>query len=109
LTHRDILEELPLEVHNSHLITSLLHSLPATAPTLHPNYDTLDLSLDPYLERNLQCLIDGMDEWTYEQGNLQYFQRQMGREQAKIAAWQAKRVLTPPQNATFFSCFWCLY
>lgn len=35
-----------------------------------------------------------MDEWTYEQGNLQYFQRQLGREQLKIAAWQAKRVFT---------------
>jgi hypothetical protein len=92
MTHRDILEELPLEVHNSHLITSLLHSLPGD-PVLRPNYDTLDLSLDPYLEKNLEYLIDGMDEWSYEQGNLQYFQRQLGREHAKIAAWQAKRVL----------------
>ena len=90
LTHRDILEELPLEVSNSHLITSLLHSI--DAPVLAPNYDTLDLSIDPYLERNLEHVIDRVDEWTYEQGNLQYFQRQLGREQAKIAAWQAKRV-----------------
>jgi hypothetical protein len=33
-----------------------------------------------------------MDEWGYEQGNLQYFQRQLAREQTKIAAWQTKRV-----------------
>jgi hypothetical protein len=50
--------------------------------------------VDPYLEKNLEYLIEGMDEWTYEQGNLQYFQRQLGREQTKIAAWQAKRVLS---------------
>ena len=95
LTHRDILEELPLEIHNSHLVTSLLHTLessPSTGPILNPNYDTLDLSVDPYLEKNLEYLIDGMDEWTYEQGNLQYFQRQLVREQTKIAAWQTKRV-----------------
>src|SRR5579859_7020190 len=93
LTHRDILEELPLEIHNSHLVTSLLHSLESpSGPVLTPNYDTLDLSVDPYLEKNLEYLIDGMDEWGYEQGNLQYFQRQLGREQAKIATWQAKRV-----------------
>ena len=92
LTHRDILEELPLEVHNSHLVTSLLHTIDSTV--LSPNYDSLDLSVDPYLERNLEYLIDGMDEWTYEQGNLQYFQRQLAREQSKIAAWQAKRVST---------------
>lgn len=90
LTHRDILEELPLEIHNSHLVTSLLHTI--ESPILSPNYDTLDLSVDPYLEKNLEYLIDGMDEWTYEQGNLQYFQRQLGREQTKIAAWQTKRV-----------------
>jgi translation initiation factor 3 subunit H len=90
LTHRDILEELPLEIHNSHLVTSLLHTF--ESPVLSPNYDTLDLSVDPYLEKNLEYLIEGMDEWTYEQGNLQYFQRQLGREQTKIAAWQTKRV-----------------
>lgn len=95
LTHRDILEELPLEVYNSHLVTSLLHTIESPkGVTLSPNFDTLDLSVDPYLEKNLEYLIEGMDEWTYEQGNLQYFQRQLGREQTKIAAWQAKRVYT---------------
>ena|SRR5277367_907150 len=97
LTHRDILEELPLEIHNSHLVTSLLHTIepPSSSTILSPNYDTLDLSVDPYLEKNLEYLIEGMDEWTYEQGNLQYFQRQLAREQTKIAAWQAKRVYSP--------------
>ena len=92
-THRDILEELPFEVYNSHLVTSLLHSI--ESPVLSPNYDTLDLSVDPYLEKNLEYVIDRVDEWTYEQGNLQYFQRQLGREQTKIATWQAKRVGPP--------------
>lgn len=98
MTHRDILEELPVEVHNSHLVTALLHTVEAPAgPTLAPNYDTLDLSIDPYLEKNLEYLIEGMDEWTYEQGNLQYFQRQLAREQSKIAGWQSKRVLPLPR------------
>ena len=99
LTHRDILEELPLEIHNSHLVTALLHTIesPSGGETLSPNYDTLDLSVDPYLEKNLEYLIEGMDEWTYEQGNLQYFQRQLAREQSKIASWQAKR---KAENAT---------
>jgi len=96
LTHRDILEELPVQIHNSHLVTSLLHTIESPispeSVTLNPNFDTLDLSVDPYLEKNLEYLIDGMDEWSYEQGNLQYFQRQLAREQAKIAAWQVKRV-----------------
>jgi translation initiation factor 3 subunit H len=77
------------------LVTSLLHTIEApNAVTLSPNYDTLDLSIDPYLEKNLEYLLDGMEEWGYEQGNLQYFQRQLAREQTKIAAWQAKRVIS---------------
>ena len=92
------MEELPVQIHNSHLVTSLLHTienpLEKGSVALSPNFDTLDLSIDPYLEKNLEYLIDGMDEWSYEQGNLQYFQRQLTREQAKIAAWQAKRVLS---------------
>jgi len=95
LTHRDILEELPVEVHNSHLVTSLLYTVESPSKTtLAPNFDVLDLSVDPYLEKNLEYLIEGMEEWSYEQGNLQYYQRQLGREQAKIAGWQAKRVIT---------------
>jgi translation initiation factor 3 subunit H len=101
LTHRDILEELPLEVHNSNLTTSLLQALDSpltnTVP-LSPNFDALDLNLDPYLEKNIEYLLDGLDEYSYEQGNLQYFARQLAREQSKIAAWQAKRV--PPVQTT---------
>jgi translation initiation factor 3 subunit H len=90
LTHRDILEELPLEVHNSHFVTSLVQSV--KSPTLFPNFDTLDLSVDPYLEKNLEYLLEGIEDWNYEQSNLHYYQRQLAREQSKIAAWQTKRV-----------------
>lgn len=105
--------ELPLTVHNSHLVTTLLHQLPskpATEPipfpadlaSLHkapnltsmpltPNFDLLDLSIDPFLEKTCDLLLEGIEAHNTEWNNQQYYLRSLGREQAKIASWQAKR------------------
>lgn len=103
LTHRDILVELPLTVHNSHLLTSLLHQLdnptPAPLPELSlsapmplaPNFDALDLSIDPFLEKNCDLLLESIETHYSEVNNQQYYNRQLAREQTKISAWQAKR------------------
>ncbi|KAL1637987.1 hypothetical protein SLS58_009104 [Diplodia intermedia] len=114
LRYHDILVELPLMVHNSHLLTSLLHQLPAPPakgelafpshlaalhtddarkpqPPLCPNYDALDLSIDPFLEKTCDLLLDSIESHHTELNNYQYYQRSMGREQAKITAWQQKR------------------
>lgn len=103
LTHRDILVELPLTIHNSHLLTSLLHQLdnptPAPLPELSlsapmplaPNFDALDLSIDPFLEKNSDLLLESIETHYSEVNNQQYYNRQLAREQTKISAWQAKR------------------
>ena len=115
LSFKDILAELPINVHNSHLLTSFLHQLPARpiegevplpasladlsrdsahaapAPALHPSVDTLDLSIDPFLEKTFDLLLDSIESHYTELNNHQYHQRQMAREQAKITAWQTKR------------------
>jgi translation initiation factor 3 subunit H len=111
LSYRDILEEVPVVVHNSHLITSFLHTLPAPPteaqveqPTsladlarnpvplpLYPSIDTLDLSIDPFLEKTCDLLLESIDAHYTDLNNFQFYQRQLGREQAKISQWQAKR------------------
>jgi translation initiation factor 3 subunit H len=102
LTYKDILTELPLTIHNSHLLTSLLHQLdnPAPAPLplslsapmpLAPNFDALDLSIDPFLEKNCDLLLESIETHYSEVNNQQYYNRQLAREQAKITAWQQKR------------------
>lgn len=116
LSFKDILAELPINVHNSHLLTSFLHQLPARptetdvalptslsdlerdavrgtapAPPLYPSVDTLDLSIDPFLEKTCDLLLDSIESHYTELNNHQYHQRQMAREQAKITAWQTKR------------------
>ena len=106
--------ELPVTVHNSHILTSYLHQLPQPPPekeTLEfpsslaelsndvnassnpyaPNLDALDLSIDPFLEKTCDLLLDSIENHQTEQNNFQYWQRAVGREQQKITAWQQKR------------------
>lgn len=117
LTYKDILIELPIAVHNSHLLTTFLHQLPAAPPKkdlafpasladlnanppeipLYPNLDSLDLSIDPYLEKTCDMLLDSIETHYTELNNFQYFQRQLAREQTKVTAWKTKRAA---ENAT---------
>lgn len=119
LKYQDILIELPVEIHNSHLITSFLHQLQnqsqsaptdfppslaalensqfAKQPILAPNFDNLALSIDPFLEKNCDLLLDSIETHHTETSNFQYYQRSFAREQAKITAWQTKR---KAENAT---------
>ncbi|KAF5856551.1 hypothetical protein ETB97_007202 [Aspergillus alliaceus] len=113
LRHQDIFVELPVEIHNSHLITTFIHQLQCpsqSAPTdlppslaalekgpfvkdnvLAPNFDNLSLSIDPFLEKNCDLLLDSIETHHTETNNFQYYQRSLAREQTKITAWQAKR------------------
>ncbi|RPA81377.1 eukaryotic translation initiation factor 3 subunit H [Ascobolus immersus RN42] len=114
LTYQNILEEIPVTIHNSHLVTSFVHQLstppkPLPAPSLahllqqvhsqpsalpaplYPNFDSLELAIDPFLEKTAENLLESIETHHTELNNTQYHQRQLAREQAKIAAWQVKR------------------
>jgi len=117
LTYKDIIVELPIIVHNSHLLTTFLHQLPGPLPeaelefpasladlkkdspdiALYPNLESLDISIDPYLEKTCDQLLDSIETHYTELNNFQYFQRQLAREQTKVTAWKTKRTA---ENAT---------
>ncbi|KJK93597.1 Eukaryotic translation initiation factor 3 subunit H [Metarhizium anisopliae BRIP 53284] len=119
LTFRDILAELPINVHNSHLLTSFLHQIPtppaeeeieqpnsvsdlkrdAVKPPLYPSIDSLDLSIDPFLEKTCDLLLESIESHYTDLNNFQFFQRQVTREQAKISQWQGKRKAENAQRA----------
>ena len=121
LTFKDILAEIPITVHNSHLLTSFLHQLPklavdddgdivqpntladlnreaAEAPT-YPSIDNLDLAIDPFLEKTCDLLLESIESHYVDLNNFQFYQRQLGREQTKITQWQAKRKAENAQRA----------
>lgn len=101
-----------MTVHNSHLLTTFLHQIPAPPPDHpevdlpaalsdiqrdniqippYPSLDSLDLSIDPFLEKTCDLLLDSIESHYSDLNNHQYYQRSLGREQQKITAWQTKR------------------
>lgn len=102
-----------MTVHNSHLVTTFLQQIPKMLssgvmrpPTsvaeiennpilkndsLAPNFESLSISIDPYLSQTADNLLDSIETHHVEANNFSYYQRAMAREQAKIQQWQAKR------------------
>ncbi|KAK4677788.1 hypothetical protein QC764_301870 [Podospora pseudoanserina] len=111
LSFKDILVEVPVIVHDSHLLTTFLHQMPTLPETAevplptslndisrdparlpaNPSFDALDLSIDPFLEKTCDLLLDSIEAHYTDLNNHQYYQRQLTREQFKITQWQTKR------------------
>ncbi|EPY50770.1 translation initiation factor eIF3h [Schizosaccharomyces cryophilus OY26] len=105
----NIVRELPVAIHNSHLATCLLHSLSEPSKPssllsseaaldsmerelpLTETFSNFDLNLGVGHKKNLEHLLESVDEYHYEQGNVGFHQRQLAREQAKIQQWLTKR------------------
>ncbi|KAG0305503.1 Eukaryotic translation initiation factor 3 subunit H [Dissophora globulifera] len=116
LTFSNILEELPITIRNTALLNALLFELETSDNTvevstshlttyknnnsnanksvLTPSFDMLDLSLDPYVAKNLENLMDTIDDHQQEQGNYAYWQRSVERENKKKAAGKKKNQKT---------------
>jgi len=90
VTYNDIFEEIPVKIHNSSLITAFLCELEDQG-SMESDFDRLDLSTNPFLERNLEFLIECLDDLGVEQNKFQYHQRSVQRQQAQQAAWLQKR------------------
>lgn len=110
LSYQNIFEKLPLEIRNSHLVTLFLQSVEArnlkttsldyksltTSPasasaSFDNNFDNLDISIDSYLEKNIESIFDSIDQFHTDQGSYNYYQRQVARETQKIQQWRTKR------------------
>lgn len=94
----DVFEEVPVRIHNSILVNAFLGDLEVQSQTnansnnvLNCEFDRLDLSTNPFIERNLEFLIDSMDELSTEQTKFRYFQNNLQRQQVQQAAWLQKR------------------
>jgi translation initiation factor 3 subunit H len=92
LSFNDIFEEIPIRVNNSLLTHALLLEL-EESKTMDCDFDKLDLSTNQFLERNLEFLIDSLDDLSAEQSKFQYHQRNLQRQQAQQTVWLQKRKL----------------
>ncbi|KIY50608.1 hypothetical protein FISHEDRAFT_38783 [Fistulina hepatica ATCC 64428] len=110
LTFSSVLEEIPLKVRINPLLSSFLDILSTPAPSqsildeipsaasspLLSSFKALDLG-QGNLSNNLSHLVDAVDAYRTEEGNLAYMSRQIARERAKVEAYVAKR---KEENAT---------
>jgi translation initiation factor 3 subunit H len=60
--------------------------------TVEPDFELLDLSSNSYLEKNMEFLIDCLDELGTEQNKFQFYNRAVMRQQQQQAQWLQKRV-----------------
>ncbi|KAL0366709.1 UNVERIFIED_CONTAM: Eukaryotic translation initiation factor 3 subunit H [Sesamum radiatum] len=87
----DIFEEIPIKVSNSALVSAFMTELEADTPVTQCDYDRLQLSTSPFLERNVEFLIECMDDLSMEQQKFQFYYRNLSRQQAQQQAWLQKR------------------
>uniref|UniRef100_A0A0D6R8E6 Eukaryotic translation initiation factor 3 subunit H n=1 Tax=Araucaria cunninghamii TaxID=56994 RepID=A0A0D6R8E6_ARACU len=91
LTWVDIFEEIPVKISNSALVSAFMAELETDSPVTQGDYDKLVLSTNPFIEKNLEFLIECMDDLSGEQQRFQYYYRNLQRQQAQQQAWLQKR------------------
>jgi len=91
ISFQDIFEEIPIKIHNSYLVEAFLYELEEKGIASDSYYQRLDLSTNPFLEKNLEFLIECLEDLTQEQGKFQYYQRNLQKQQYQQAQWLQKR------------------
>ncbi|KXN89957.1 Eukaryotic translation initiation factor 3 subunit H [Leucoagaricus sp. SymC.cos] len=104
LTFTSILEEVPLKIRTNPLLSSFLGTLTksirspladanpdeACEAAVMPSYSALDLGTAG-VTRNLERMVEAVDAYRAEDGNVSYVIRQIARERAKADNYIAKR------------------
>jgi len=110
LTFSNILEEVPVKIRINPLLNSVFGALTEPHPSplqstlssgastsaIPPTYSTLNIG-SVGLTRNLEQLIEAVDNYKLEESNLAYLSRQIAREKLKADQYVAKR---REENAT---------
>ncbi|KAH7670407.1 translation initiation factor 3 subunit H protein [Dioscorea alata] len=91
VTWVDIFEEIPIKVSNSALISAFMTELEPDSPVAQCDFDRLQLSTSSFMERNLEFMIECMEDLSAEQNRFQYYYRNVSRQQAQQQAWLQKR------------------
>jgi len=90
VSFNEIWEEIPIRIHNSGLISAFLTELEESG-RVESDFEKLDLSTNPYLEKNLEALSDCLDVIAQEQQKFQIYQRNLQRQQSQRSVWLQKR------------------
>lgn len=86
----DILEEVPIQVHNSHLAHAFLYEL-RESKLMSTENDRLHINVNEYIEKTLGSLNKCVDEYASEQSTLLYHERALARQKTQQQQWIQKR------------------
>lgn len=91
ITHTNILEEIPVKIHNSELSKALLCEL-SKADNSASSFEKLDLSVNPYLEKHVESLQDEIDGMIGQMENLhEYLREAQQNKQKRMKFLQERR------------------
>ena len=99
------MEDVPLKIRTNALVGAFLGALsdaaPSPVPSVNPAAASSSVAIPPTYSRlnlgtsntprNLELIVEALDNYKTEEGNLAYLQRQIARERAKADAYVAKR------------------
>ena len=75
------MEELPIKIRNPGLITALNYDLQSSVQ-YECDFDRLNLSTNPYLQKNLESLSFWVDKLAKEQNDFQYYTKRKLKEES---------------------------
>mmetsp|Transcript_2633 Transcript_2633/g.3360 ORF Transcript_2633/g.3360 Transcript_2633/m.3360 type:complete len:334 (+) Transcript_2633:1-1002(+) len=87
----EILEEIPIKIRNPGLVNAMVFDLVKGADGVDCSFDRLDLSVRPYLEKNLAFLCSWVDDLAAEHQKFQHYSRSVSKQKQEKLRWLAKR------------------
>eukprot|EP00878_Enallax_costatus_P002206 GHUV01002377.1.p1 GENE.GHUV01002377.1~~GHUV01002377.1.p1 ORF type:complete len:333 (+),score=120.44 GHUV01002377.1:148-1146(+) len=88
---KDVFVEIPIKIHNSSLAQALIADLNPAAGATTGDLERLNLGNAAYLTKNMDNLIECMDDLLAEQQKVSMYHRNVARQQQQMAAWLQKR------------------
>lgn len=94
LSFLNIFEEIPINIHNQHLVNLYLSSLEENNIKTKDEFENLNLSSNQNSNAQLlESLYSQIDSYNFDQTNFNYYQRQLQKENSKITQWKQQRKL----------------
>jgi translation initiation factor 3 subunit H len=105
ITIDDIFEEVPIRIHNSALVMAMLYDWACEGSLggakLHCDFERLDLSSRPFLEKSVENMVDGIEALRQDQERAEYRKRDAERKR-KDARRNASQELSKEELQKMF-------
>eukprot|EP00199_Chlamydomonas_sp_CCMP681_P002659 CAMPEP_0119107122 /NCGR_PEP_ID=MMETSP1180-20130426/7990_1 /TAXON_ID=3052 ORGANISM="Chlamydomonas cf sp, Strain CCMP681" /NCGR_SAMPLE_ID=MMETSP1180 /ASSEMBLY_ACC=CAM_ASM_000741 /LENGTH=321 /DNA_ID=CAMNT_0007092561 /DNA_START=50 /DNA_END=1015 /DNA_ORIENTATION=- len=91
LSWRDVFVDVPVKISSSPLTQALIAELQPAQALTAADLDRLDLSCQPFMEKNIQSLLECVDDLINEQQKVTMYHKNVARQAQMMAAWLQKR------------------